>query len=236
MTRITICGNQDTKTMKKSRVLTAVGASTVLAASAGHAQCTNSFSRFYVDAGLGAAFQQDAGIRNSPFGNSGNVQFDAGPRGDLHFGYYLTRSFAAEFQTGVIWNTISNFQTPNGDNKPATLGYSADLYEVPFLANLVYRPLHGAIQPYIGVGCGGAAGDFVASNVPLFEPHFNAVDFTFAYQAELGINFAVSRSMKLGVAYELLGTTDHNWSDNGYSLKIDGTLTHAVVASFIWEF
>jgi opacity protein-like surface antigen len=224
-------------TMKRSNVLTVAGVSTLLAAWTGHAQSVNNF---YFDTGLGAAFQQDASIHASAFGNSGNVEFDPGIRADLHFGYNITRCFAAEIESGVIWNNIKNFQTPGGDNKASTLGYSAELYEVPVLANFIYRPLHGAFQPYIGVGCGGTAGIFDSENVPLYSNansgRFNANDWTFAYQAELGLKYAITSSIQLGLGYEFLGTTSHDWTDNGYTLKTGGTMTHAVVASFTWEF
>jgi len=222
--------------MKKSHVLTVAGASTILAAITGHAQCTNGLSRFYVDADMGAAFQQDAAIKNSPFGNSGEVQFDPGLRANIRLGYNLSRSFAAEFETGVVWNSINNFSTPNGDNKANTLGYSADLYEIPLLANVIYRPLHGAFQPYIGAGCGGVAGMFTSQHIPLFASGFSDTDWTFAYQAEAGLRYVVSKSVQLGIAYQFLGTTEHDWTDSGDTLKTDGTMTHAVVASFIWEF
>ena len=189
--------------MKKSHVLTLVGASTVLAAFESRAQCTNCASPFYIDAGLGLAIQQDAEIQNSPFGNSGDVQFDPGLRADIHLGYKLNHSFSVELETGVIWNTVNNFRTPGGDNKASTQGYNADLYELPLLANFVYRPLHGAFQPFIGIGGGGAATMFDAANIPLFANHFSVTDWTFAYQAEVGFSYAVSRSVKLGLAYEL---------------------------------
>jgi opacity protein-like surface antigen len=223
--------------MKRSNVLSVAGASALFAAWSGHAQCV---SNFYVDAALGAAFQQNVSIHASAFGNSGNVEFDPGIRADLHFGYNITQSFAAEIESGVIWNNINNFHTPNGDNKASTLGYSADLYEVPVLANFVYRPFHGAFQPYIGVGCGGTAGIFDSEHVPLYSnvysDGFNATDWTFAYQAELGLKYAITKSIQLGIGYEFLGTTAHDWTNDGYTLKTSGTLTHAVVASFSWEF
>ncbi len=205
----------------------------MLAAVHGSAQ---SADRFYLDAAVGPALQQDDSIKVSSFGNSGHVEFDTGVRADLRLGYDLCPHFSAELESGFTWNTVHNFNTALGDNESSTLGYNADLYEIPMLVNLIYRPLHGAFQPYIGVGCGGAVGIFDTSNVPLYSSNFGATDWTFAYQGEIGFKYQASRHVEVGLAYEFLGTTDHNWTDGGYTLKTDGTMTHSFLATLTWRF
>ena len=209
------------------------GTSMVLAAVHGSAQSSD---KFYLDVVAGPAWQQNDAIKVSSFGNSGHIEFDTGTRADLRLGYDLCPHFSAELESGFTWNAVHNIHTPFGDDESSALGYSADLYEVPMLVNLVYRPLRGAFQPYIGVGCGGAVGFFDSSNIPLYSSNFAATDWTFAYQGEAGFKYQASRHVEVGLAYEFLGTTDHSWSDSGYSLKTNGTKTHAVLATLSWRF
>ncbi len=218
--------------MKKSNILSLVGASSVLAAASSHAQCTNQctncWDNLYVGLAAGGAFQQSVAIHNaSGTGNGGNLKFDPGLRLDFHFGYNLSRAWSVELESGVIYNSINNF---------ANNAVSADIYQIPVLANVIWRPWHGAFQPYIGAGCGGVFSTVQGSNFRRIAPNYNASDWTFAYQAEIGLDYAVNRSIKIGVAYEFLGTTEHDWSSGGYILKTAATFTHAVVAAFTWEF
>lgn len=219
--------------MKSARKITAVG-TTLLVAATAHSRA-QAADKLYLDINAGPAITQDAAIQNSPFGNTSNVQFDNGLRAGLGVGYNVTPSFAAELETGVIWNSVHSIQ----NNDLSALNASADLYQIPILANAIYKPLHGSFQPYIGVGLGGVAGIFDSSNIPLFGPPgagFSDTDFTFAYQAKVGFKYAVSDHVDLGLAYEFLGTTDHNWTDGGHTLKTDGTMTHAILATFTWRF
>ncbi len=191
---------------------------------------------YYLDVDMGAAFQPDANIQVSMFGNDGKVQFDTGFRGNVRLGYNFCEHFAAELESGVVWNPVVNFHSAAGDNEASALGYNADLYQIPILVNAIYRPFHGAFKPYLGVGVGGVAGHFDSSNIPLYAPNFSDTDFTFAYQGEAGVKYSIGHRTELGVAYEFLGTTDHNWSQNGYVLKTDGTMTHAVMATLTVRF
>lgn len=199
----------------------------VLAAAHGQAQCTDLTDNLYLGVAAGGAFQQDVSLHKSAFGNSGAMAFKPGMRGDLHLGYNLTSSFAVELQSGVVWNPVDTI---------AGNSISGNVYEVPLLANVIYRPFHGAFQPYIGLGCGGAVSTFSSAATPLLPQSYGATDCTFAYQAQVGVDYALSHSVRLGLAYEFLGTTAHDWSAGGSPLQTSGTMTHAVVASFIWEF
>ena len=61
-------------------------------------------------------------------------------------------------------------------------------------------------------------------------------DFTFSYQAFVGLNYEISEHLAVGVGYKFLRTQDHNWADGGVTLQTDGTCTHSVTASFVWKF
>lgn len=217
------------KNMKTSRGLTIIGGALLLATVQSRAQ---SADKLYLDLDLGAAVPQSTEIRVSPLGNNGNVQYDAGVRGGVTLGYNFSPSFAAELETGVIWNSIRSIR----GNVVSTTSSGADLYQIPLLANFIYKPFHGAFTPYIGVGAGGESGIFESSNVPLFGSEFHDEDFTFAYQAEAGFKYSISPGVELGLGYKFLGTTDHSWSDHGVNFKTDGTMTHAVMVTLGWQF
>lgn len=222
--------NQLKESMKKSSKLTTAGASLLLIAAGSHAE---SFAdKLYLDVNVGASVQQNTDITFSDLGNSGDVQFDAGFRGELAVGYNINRHFAAELESGVIWNSISSI----GGNNASSEGYHADIYEIPTLVNFIYRPLHGKFQPYIGVGAGVATTIFDSSNIPFYSSNFSATDWTFAYQGEIGFKYALCPSADLGVAYKFVGTTGHDWSDSGYELKTDGTMAHTFMVSLTWKF
>jgi opacity protein-like surface antigen len=224
----------ESKIMKIGIGIISIGSTCLLAAASSQADST---SRFYLSADAGAAFTQDASVQLSDFGNSGDVKFDTGLRAGLNFGYHVTRSFAVELESGVIWNDVQSIQGNSPD-----AGASATLYQIPVLANVIYKPWHGAFQPYIGVGCGGAASVFDISNVSQssrfapYYPSLNSTDWAFAYQAELGVNYALCRCVDLGLAYKFFGTTSHDWSSNGLELKTDGIITHSITASVTWKF
>jgi opacity protein-like surface antigen len=215
--------------MKEISKLTMAGVSLLLVAASGHAESLA--DKLYLDAGIGASVQQSTDIRVSMLGNSGNVQFNPGIRGELAVGYNINKHFAAELESGVIWNSVDSILGNNGSSS----GYRADIYQIPTLVNFVYRPLHGKFQPYIGVGAGVAATIFDSSNIPLYSPSFSDTDWTFAYQGELGFKYALSSRTELGVAYKFFGTTEHDWSEPGYTLKTDGTMAHTFMVTFTWK-
>ena len=217
--------------------MTTVGATLLLAAASGHAQFAD---KLYFDVDGGGAFQQDIAIKNGTgFGNPpGNVKFDTGWRAGADVGYNFCKYFAAEVESGVIWNDINMGSSPALSAIPSA---KAHLEEVPLLVNGIYKfPLEGSFKPYVGVGVGGVFGIFDSSNIPGSgpgaAPTYRDTDCVFAYQAEAGFKYSVSTHMDLGVAYKFVGTTDHNWHDNNITLKTDGTMTHTILATFTWRF
>jgi OOP family OmpA-OmpF porin len=222
-------------TMKKSLLFAIAGTGSLWAAQAG-AQTSQPYalaagaetSKMYVTVDAGAAWQQNLNAKGN-----GEISFDTGFRSDVALGYNFCKDFSAELETGVIDNSINSIA-----GRPlSSYGASADVYEIPMLVNAIYRvPLKGAWTPYVGAGVGGVATCLDAKNVPLLNPSYSSTDFTFAYQATAGLKYAVSKNIELGIAYKFIGTTDHNWSDDNVNVKTDGSVTHAVLASFTWKF
>lgn len=207
---------------------------TLLLAAAAQAQ---SADKMYLDVRAGVALPQDAAIKDAFLGNGGNLSFDAGLHAGVNLGYNFCQSLAAELETGVVWNSINSIQ----GNSLSTGSASADLYQIPVLMNVIYKPWHGAFVPYFGVGIGGVAAIFNGSNIPgsFFpgsSPDFSDMDFVFAYQATAGFKYSVSEHIDLGLAYQFLGTDGPSWSDNNVTLSTDGVLTHSIMATFTWRF
>lgn len=198
------------------------------------AQSTN---QWFVTANAGASLVQDDNIRNSPFGNTGSVRFNTGFRGGLDLGYRLKNDWAAELESGAAWNSVHSI----AGNVPDQ-GATADFYQIPVLAKLVYTPWHGKFQPFASVGVGAEAGIFDMSNVSpassigIYSPSFHSTAWAFAYQAELGFNYRIAKNWDAGLTYSFLGTMDHNWSANGVALDTSGSYTHAIEASLTWHF
>ena len=228
--------------MNKARGLTVVGTSLFLAAANSHAQPTNLTDKLYLDVSAGPAFQQNISIKDGTgFGDGGDVSFDTGLRAGVDVGYNFNQSFAVELDAGVIRNTINQI----GIQPLSPVGATAELDEIPLLVNGLYHfPLPGAFKPYVGAGVGVVVGIFDGSNIPGFyfsyppgsSTAYSDTDLTFAYQIEAGFKYSVGKHMDFGLAYKVVGTSDHSWTDNNITLKTGGTMTHAIMATFTWRF
>jgi opacity protein-like surface antigen len=199
----------------------------------------------YSRVNLGGFFQQDAaldkttssGIPPSIF-TSGTTTFNFGARGDVVLGYNINQSLAAEFDTGLLWNSADKI----GTNSLSSIGQSFDTYTIPVLANFIYRiPIKGPWSSYVGIGVGGAATILVYN---LNGSDLTDCNFVFAYQAEAGLTYKLGQSASFGIAYDFLGTTDPSWnlsqtigaSTASYHLKEKGFYTHSITLSFTWDF
>jgi opacity protein-like surface antigen len=204
----------------KSLLLAPVALAAALTA---QAQETN--GPFYLKAEAGAAFQQGLAIKGGD-----KMDFDTGFRFDIGPGWQFTPSLAAELEVGVIYNTVDSI----GSLPVSSYGGSANFYQVPVLANLVFTlPLQGPLRPYIGAGVGGVA-TVVDLTTPLGE--VNDSDFVFGYQALAGVQYALSEHVELGAAYKFLGTTDHHWSQDSVTLDTEPTYSHSVLVTLTWKF
>lgn len=196
----------------------------------------------YVGVNFGGAYQQNATVDTTiaytpgpTTFSSGNSSFDVGVRGDFLLGYHLSDSWAAEFNTGLLWNST-------GNNQPYPDNVNFDTYTVPILINAVYRiPFKGPWSSYLGVGGGGAVSilSYTTSSYNL-----GSYNFAFAYQAKAGLEYQLSDKASIDLAYEFLGTTDPSWSFSqtvggttaDFTVKEKGFFTHSIVLSFTWTF
>ena len=207
------------------------------------AESTESFPEQSLYAGInfGGAYQQNATVETtisaggSSTSSSQNTTFDIGVRGDVVLGYNFNKSWAGEFNTGLIWNSA-------GNNQPYPFNASLDTYTIPILVNAVYRiPFKGSWSSYVGVGGGGALSILSYSASSYNQGSYS---FMFAYQAKAGLEYRLTDKAAIDLAYEFLGTTDPSWSfsqtvganSTDYTVNEKGFFTHSVVISFTWTF
>lgn len=199
-----------------------------------------------VDGGL--AYQQDATLEEIISSGTppasfirGTVTFNAGFRGNIALGYKINRSWAAEFDTGVLWNSIDSFD----GTSLSSVGASFDNYTIPLLANIVYRlPIKGPWSSYLSAGAGGAASILSYSQTYLATRYsWDSSTFVYGYQAKAGLQYKLSGNAFVDVAYVFFGTTDPSWSSSqnlggpaDYQFKERGFYTHSLVISFTWNF
>jgi len=186
-----------------------------------------------VDVDGGVLFQQDITLVQSVGTTSikDNATFNPGTRANIGLGYNINDSLAAEFGSGLIYNSMDKGGTVHLD----TLNQGLDQYSIPMIASLVYR-VHGAgpITPYIGVGAGGLLDIVDIKN----GPHSTDTDFTFAWQAQAGIRYAVCEHASVGLGYQFLGSLDQHFYDKylNEDLTFKGVYTHAILLTFTWQF
>jgi len=220
------------KIMKTTiHLITVTGAALVMSAMGANASDWS--DNLYLGADAGGAFQQNA-VMTQSVGHAGRqtTTFNSGIRGDITVGYNLDKSWAVELESGIIWNSVDKI----GVVSLSSIDQSIDTYSVPILANVIYKvPTGNAWTPYFGVGAGGLAdsGDFRVGTT-----HYYDSTFTFAYQAKAGVDYALTKNASVGIAYKFLGTPNQRFYLSGMNdhLKLDGIYTHAVVASFTWNF
>jgi opacity protein-like surface antigen len=200
---------------------------------------TEAKAKLYLNADFGGAFRENAQLRQSQgIVPQYSTTFNPGIRADIDLGYNLNDSWAVELETGFIWNSVDEI----GGTPLGSYSQSIDLYSIPVLANIIYKvPTKTSWTPYFGVGAGGVVGifDFKTSGTD-----FSDTDFAFAWQAEAGLKYALTKNASFGIAYKFLGTLNQRYYlGGGYPggtmndhVKLDGVYINAVEASFTWTF
>ncbi len=174
--------------------------------------------RWYLGLDAGLALQQDMTIQGP---GASKLSFDPGFRFDLSGGVHLLQSLKAEIELGFIFNAVSSVSSePVGSGGP-------DYSQVPMMVNAIYTlPLHGPVSAYVGAGVGGVWG-------VLWHSIIDADDsLAFGYQGILGVKYALSNDLDLGLSYKFLGTAEHDLGTG----SVDGTMSHSILAALTFKF
>ncbi|SRR6266511_404263 len=190
---------------------------------------------FYVIGGLGPALAEDMKVREF-FGSSpgAKVEFDTGVRFSIGGGYQFNDWLAAEFETGLIYNSV--------DRVSGTSDADFSVSHVPFLANVVFQCSHTApFVPYAGVGAGFAASVIDIDSFTLSGTRITGSesDIVFAYQAFIGARYEFNDRMGVSLTYKYFGAGEPEWESSiGPSgrIKFDRIGSHALVAAFTYKF
>lgn len=165
--------------------------------------------RAYFDGDIGGSIMPDADFKEY-FGNSiasgSKVAFDPGFRMGLRGGYGLTDWFAAEFETGLMFNSI--------DSIGGATEADAWLSQIPCLVNARFQlSRFDKLTPYFGVGVGFSVNtldaDDIVYNGGWLEGTMSTV--VFAYQGFAGLRYMINDQMGLSVEYRYFATTESEW-------------------------
>jgi len=179
----------------------------------------------YFNAEGGISFAQDVDISSG--GAARTAEFDTGFRAGVGVGYNFTRNLGVEFDTGWIWNEVSN---------PRDFGLNGDisLVQVPFMVNAVYRFETGSKWvPYVGVGVGASYSVF---DVDATGVEDSDGDLVFAWQAMAGVRYMFQENMSIGAGYKYLGTGEADYEIDGASLEADSVHNHTFSVVFNMTF
>lgn len=173
------------------------------------------------------------------------LKFDVGPRVDLGLGYRISRVVSLEFQPSLIYATapgatlVSDVIEPGYPYTVRVSRGEVELFQVPLMLGAVARfPLNQRLSAYVGADLGVVLSwlCFDQLNVECYsdEEYGKAgsgdsdMDWSFAYQAKAGLEYALSNRLTLGLGYQFLGTTEHRWNLYSDELKADAIYTHSV--------
>ncbi len=184
----------------------------------------------YAQIEAGPTFYQNGQLKTYGGPTSASVHYRVGASADADFGYAFNKYIAAGVETGVNGTRI--------DNIPGYSLRSADIYNIPFLANVTFSyPIpHTILTPYIGGGAGGSDSVF---NPRYMRDGFTEVegsenDVVFAWEAYAGVRFQLARNLSLGVGYKYFGTANPNFSyppSPNFNVGFKGVETHSIMAS-----
>jgi opacity protein-like surface antigen len=151
------------------------------------------------------------------------ISLDRGAGASISAGYGWTDTFSTELQVGVSQNNVSGIGGVSTTDTTLT--------QFPILLGATLRiPMHNQWSGFVGVGVGGVLSKLDAGGSS------NDTDLTFGYQAQTGISYALSDNWDLRVGYRFLGTTDHQWSAGGITLKTEATYSHSFLVSLNFKF
>lgn len=178
------------------------------------------------------------------------LETDIGAAFTIALGIHATENFSLEVQTGLTWvgfggasGELSYLQRTAGDPTPsfdATLsGGSGSFLQIPVMANATWRiPLTkrapGTDDTSIGLILGGGFGAIntgadisditvapTTPAVPDYSMSINGNGWSWAAQARVGLDIALSSRVSLGLEYRLIGLNEADLGSADFSEDLD---------------
>jgi opacity protein-like surface antigen len=210
----------------------------LLAAPLCHADGTKPESRWYFQAGIGAAQVEDSEVTLDFTSSDRDISFDSGPRLDVLFGYRLNPKLALEFESGFSANEISSIS-----GEPGTRG---DIYLTPMLVNLAWRPFPEArVAPLLGIGAGLNLGWLDIDEGNLQGASLYGVEGAagFAGQLFTGLDFQVNDQVRVGAVYKFVMSSSLEWDLASFDpnrdfgvIRVEDPTQHSVLVTVTFDF
>jgi opacity protein-like surface antigen len=213
----------------------ALAASTIAGRAQGYPTGYPTPTGLYITGGLGPALTEDADLKEffGPVSGS-EARFDTGVRFSFGIGYQFNEWLGAEFDTGVIFNSVKSVTgSPDAD---------FDVVHAPFLANVVFQcPRTAPLIPFFGVGAGFEAAEIDIDRFTLggLTVTGRETDVVYAYQGFAGVRYEFNDQFAAGLTYKYFGAGEPEWeSDFGPNGKIrfGRTASHTVLVTFTYKF
>ena len=182
---------------------------------------------FGLDGGINLAHDVDADFSAGGLSLPGDAEFHTGFRFDMIGGYNINEWLGVELESGFIYNTFSSIsiagtEVPEGDS---WLGH------VPLLANAIFRLENDTPwTPYAGIGAGAAISILEIDEVD------TDMEFVPAWQAQVGVRYALDERSALGVGYKYFGAASQEYDIDGLGIELAESHNHAFIVSVIFSF
>lgn len=189
--------------------------------------CSAAVEGPYFGAELGASYSQPYNIALGDA--SARLKTELGERFAVAVGYtlYAGPAFesAVQFETGLLHNSVKSL------NFFDDLGYissKGDLYQVPFLADIIYRFHMGPrLVPFVGVGGGGVYQRLQVDSVNGAPVDTANSETSAAVQAMAGLSYRFDDHNELGLVYKYLVV---------FPKTDDYAATHSLMLAYVLRF
>ena len=182
---------------------------------------------FYVGFEVGGAVVQDIDFTND---GSFSLSLNPGIRFDVPLGYRVNEWFSIEFAPGLIYNTMSSFNTPK------SYGIGGNLTQVPLIVNfLLTIPTDSPWEPIVGAGFGAMYSNLTLTEMPFEIGDVSSSAWSCGYSGLAGLNYHINQDVSVGFKYKFTGTTGQNWNDDLSDFSTN-TFTQSVEASATFRF
>jgi opacity protein-like surface antigen len=172
----------------------------------------NNMQAYPTPPNLSTAFPYNLVDENgNPVGVTGeNFTFQPGFRFDVEFGYNIYDWLGVSLQSGVIYNSINQYNISFTNGSSTNNSADGELIQVPIQIDGILRwPGATAFKPFIGGGVGAIWQQLDVNNVYYsgenIQANYCRSAFQFGYNAQIGANYTVAPGVDFYGVFKLLG-------------------------------
>jgi hypothetical protein len=139
-----------------------------------------------------------------------NFTFQPGFRFDVEFGYNIYDWLGVSLQSGVIYNSINQYNVSFTNGSSTNNSADGELLQVPIQIDGILRwPGATAFKPFIGGGIGAIWQQLDVNNVyylgQSIQANYCRSAFQFGFNGQLGANYTVAPAVDFYGVFKLLG-------------------------------